>query len=338
MTEGTTPTPEPPEPGSSPDEQFPVPPFNERAARRAVWRGVFRTALSALLLIVAVLLIAEFASSAWQRRGDRGERFQDVLGVGFLVAQPGWRGELSGCCNANLTSIELSLDVAPRTASGESQTTPAWLRLNLLGRVEIDSIPILPDTPVDRALGARRPANARTRKLLTQLPQRMVATAIVELAAPATVNEFNEILVGTGVRPLDDPMPSDMPPVFLQPPYREPVLSKAGMVRTLTWPESFSAATEFMGGAIPEADSLAQFKAWAAELRDDDDRNLGRLGLPPADTIKSVARNARVHAFILETASLRQLTRLLDDPAIRSVNVADVAFDLGYEGKDGDPF
>ena len=44
--------------------------------------------------------------------------------------------------------------------------------------------------------------------------------------------------------------------------------------------------------------------------------------------IKRVAANAKVHAFILEGASKRELRRYVADPAVRSVSIADVDFDL----------
>jgi hypothetical protein len=42
-----------------------------------------------------------------------------------------------------------------------------------------------------------------------------------------------------------------------------------------------------------------------------------------------------VHAFILAKASMERLRALLDDPAVRSVNVGDVAFDLGHPDFEG---
>jgi hypothetical protein len=63
-------------------------------------------------------------------------------------------------------------------------------------------------------------------------------------------------------------------------------------------------------------------------LHDGDDRNLGRVGLPRSEQIKRVASEGRIYGFILQQTSLKTLRRLLADPNVRSVNVADVAFNL----------
>jgi hypothetical protein len=63
-------------------------------------------------------------------------------------------------------------------------------------------------------------------------------------------------------------------------------------------------------------------------LHDGDDRNLGRLGLPSSEQIKRVASRGKLYGFILQRASLKTLRRILADPGVRSVNIADVAFTL----------
>src|SRR5215213_6025988 len=105
-------------------------------------------------------------------------------------------------------------------------------------------------------------------------------------------------------------------------------MPELGPPRKLTWPEP-SVASGALGGSGATADSLTQFQEWAAELRDSDDRNLGRLGLRPAEEIKKLSENPKVHGFILDRASVEQLNGFLYDSGVRSVNVADVAFDLG---------
>lgn len=310
-----------------PEHRFEVPEFDERAARRAIRRGIFRTAFSALLLAFFTLICLEIASHFWQKRGDREQRFQTVAGLGFLVANPGWEGEPSGCCNGSLTSIELSLDVWPQGASPTGERTRAWLRLNLLGRVEIDSIPILPDTAVDEALSRGSPSKQATRELVSQLPQPVRAMAVVEFDEPLDAPEFAELLRAHGV-PSGEPELRDSPPVFLEAPYGfDPA---AGHLSKLTWPNPHIAtsASGIEDALVPLADPLTQFESWAGLLEDGDDGNLDRLGLPPAQHIKRVAESARAHGFLFERATVEQLEGLLDDPLVRSVNVADVAFDL----------
>lgn len=147
----------------------------------------------------------------------------------------------------------------------------------------------------------------------------------MELMTPLGAPEFGKLLQRAGLAPGVPPSGS-FPPVFLESPYAPPV----GPTRQLGWPNPEIASSPAWGGGQPEAaDPLTQFKAWAATLRDGDDRNLDRLGLPPADEIKTLAADPKVH-FILAKASVERLRALLDDPAVRSVNVADIAFDLGH--------
>jgi hypothetical protein len=313
-------------------EGFQLPPFDSRAARRAIWRGVMRTALTAVFVVFFAYVVLTLISGVWQRRGDREERFQTVAGLGFLVAHPDWRGEPSGCCNVDLTSLELSLDVQPQTANALGPTTRAWLRLNILGRIVIDSIPVLPQTPIEQALSGSRPSKARTRRLLEKLPEPMRASAVVELATPLTAADFADLLA-RGHVPTSTPGLRNSPPIFLESPYPpfhiggpDPEL---GPLRKLAWPNPTIASATAADGDLAPADPLTQFKAWAAKLDDGDNRNLGRLGLPPASRIKTLAADAKVHGFILTKASVKTLRALLDDPGTRSVKIADVAFDLG---------
>jgi hypothetical protein len=305
---------------------FQLPPFDERAARRAIWRGVVRTAITGIFIVFAGWFILLLASGFWQKRGDREERFQSVIGVGFLAAHPDLRGEPGGCCNTDLTSLELFLDVQPQTAESLSPTTKAWLRLNILGRLVIDSIPTLPETPIEQALSGGPPSKAKTQTLLAELPEPMRASAVVELTRPIGTSEFRQLLERTASLTPGVPTSATYPPIFLESPYEAPV----GPRRRLGWPNPETASAAAGEGQLEVSDPLTQFKAWAAMLGDGDDRNLERLGLPPADEIKKLAAEPKVHAFILAKASVETLRALLNDPAVRSVNVADVAFDLGH--------
>jgi hypothetical protein len=309
-----------------------LPAFDSRSARRAIWRGVMRTALTAVFLVFLAYLVLLLVSSFWQKRGDREARFQTVAGLGFLIAHPEWRGEPAGCCNTDLTSLELFLDVQPYTANALGPTTRAWLRLNILGRIVIDSLPLLPATPIERALSDGPPTKAQTRELLLELPKPIRASAIVELATSLESSGFEGLLKRSGLA-IEGPGLLASPPIFLEPPYprfeTEGPEPEIGSRRQLAWPNPFIAASAAAQGEIPLADPLTQFQTWAAMLENGDNRNLGRLGLPAASQIKTLAANPEVHGFILAEATVESLRVLLDDPSVRSVNVADAAFDLG---------
>jgi hypothetical protein len=321
--------PEPVDPGESGPEALDLSAFDERAARRAIRRGVIRTATTAVAIVIIVYWVLLGLSNLWQYHGDREQRFPIVAGLGFLVAHPGYEGSGGGCCNTSLTSIELFLDVTPRTASELSPTTKAWLRLNLLGRVVRDSIPTLPATPIDFALRTTlRPGKAQTRRVIDDLPRRMVATAVIELTRPGGASALEELLRRD--RTLPEPSRFGFPPVFFEPLYDPDRLFGSRISgEPLTWPSPTTAAAPGWGAQhLPETDSVTQFKRWARMLGDGDDRNLGRVGLPSSEQIKQVASRAKIYGFLLEKTSLESLRRLLADPEVRSVSLADVAFRL----------
>jgi len=156
----------------------------------------------------------------------------------------------------------------------------------------------------------------------------MVASAVIELTEPAEVSAFEELLRRDGT--LSEPSVFGLPPVFFEPLY-DPVHLAGSRIsgEPLTWPSPLTAATAASGGErLAETDSLTQFKRWAHLLHDGDDGNLGRLGLPSSEQIKRVASHARIYGFLVEKTSLKTLRKLLADPQVRSVNVADVAFRL----------
>ena len=138
---------------------------------------------------------------------------------------------------------------------------------------------------------------------------------------PLGADEVRDLLQRT------DSWPGSFPPVYLEPLYSQP---REFPSSKLGWPNPAIASSEAWGDSHLElADPLAQFKEWAAMLDDGDDLNVERLDLPPAEQIKKLAVDPKVHGFILPKASPEELRALVDDPAVFSVNIADVAFDLG---------
>jgi hypothetical protein len=309
----------------------PIPSFDERAVRRAIWRGVARTAVTAALLLLVALTVLDLVSAAWQTRGDREERFR-LVGVGLQVANPGLHFDGPFCCNTELRGMELVVSASPRTARAESEITTFRPSVTLRGRVEPHSVYPLPPAPATQVLDAR-PSPGGTRGLLQRLPDAVVATAVVELARPLRHREWEAFLERRGRRL--SPQFLDVPPVFLEPLYTDK--RRDFPPRTaIGWPEPISVRLdpdELEHGGLRDItaaddDSLPQFQRWVRMLRDGDDSNLRRVGLPSLERLRALARSPRVHGFILERATLAELRSYLDDPAVRSIAVADVAFDL----------
>ena len=287
-----------------------LPRFDERTTRRAVWRGIARTALVAAASLFLGLVLLKVVTGVAQRGGDRDDRFELVVGRGLGVANPDYSVSPSGCCNTDLTGMELWLEAVPRTASPVASRLELRPRMGLLGNVDPISVAQLPDTPVRQALNGVRPSKEATRRLVADLPRRVLAVLVVELDRSADASALARLRTRHDLPPFGVP-------IFLQSPYQPPEQFSGRPERPLAWPEP----------------SIENFQAWARALRGGDDETLEWLFLPPADRIREVADEGRVHALVVERASVAQIERFLADPAVRSVRIADVEFAL-YEPAD----
>jgi hypothetical protein len=52
------------------------------------------------------------------------------------------------------------------------------------------------------------------------------------------------------------------------------------------------------------------------------------LGLPDPDAVRRAGEEGRVYGVVVEDVTIDQLRSFTRDPAVQSVNFADVAFDL----------
>jgi hypothetical protein len=287
------------------------PPFDPRHVRRAVWRGVLRTAFVAVGWLLGALIVLQVASGVWSGRGR--DRFAEVVRYGFSVAHPEYDALSGGCCNADIRfGATIFLYPVPRTATSESPSSEVLLRRDFRGRIAFQGQrPQSESTPVMRALGLGRSELKATERLLAELPRPVSVTAVIEFAQPADQAAF-DAFAGRHPQPLTFMVPILVSPVY----YGDPVIhgqpDPAVPFPPLSWPEP----------------SIAGFQRWAAMLRPSDDPNLAELGLPSATGIQRIAGSARIHGFITRPLSIDELLELLHDPAVRSVNVADVAFDL----------
>jgi len=293
--------------------------LDERTMRRAVRRGVLRSGAVAFGYLGVALVAFELlvlASSVWQERGDREVHFRDVALYGFAAGHAGFRSPSGvSCCNASLRSLEVALDTEPKTASLLAQPVHLKIRLDLRGRISGFPLADLPETGVD--IAAESPARTKQDMSgeLARLPAGVVATADVELRRGTPIAGVYGLLARHGlVFPETDQVAIYLEPQYpSENPFRHDFSDETARV---SWPRP----------------SIAQFQAWVKTLRPSDDEPLQRLELPPRRVLRAIGAHARVYGLVLDRARPRLLRGLLAEPAVRMVEVGDVAFDLGAAG------
>jgi hypothetical protein len=287
--------------------------FDERATRRAVRRGVIRTAFIAVVWVVAASILLTIASGLWQARGDRRDHFAKVAGYGFFAAHPGFRWTGRGsCCNTDLRWTELVLTLDPKVASPLPQTSQLKLRLDLRGRLRDRPYQTSrPKTGLDAASFSSDKASLR--KTLDALPASVVATAIVELRRPLDVAAVYELLARHHITYPD----SGGVAVYLQ-----------SMNATITGSTSGTSADERVSWPNP---AVAGFQSWVKRLHESDNEVLDGIGLPAVSVLRRIAERPRIYGFVLDHAPPSELVRFLADPSVSMVRVGDVAFNFSAE-------
>ncbi|GII04856.1 hypothetical protein [Planobispora takensis] len=300
---------------------FEIPDFDPKRTRRAVRTGVMRTASTVLAALLVMCLLAT-AGSAWiQRRGDREQRMSDVLGTALQVANPGYRIRLG---ETSVTPLSLSLEVgiSPLRASGGFAAGTAFadtrdeITQDFFGRVRQPPLGHGTDTSLTYALyniGTGNDPKDRMRKVLARLPETMRALAVVEFAKPMTSAE----LVAFARQYEECP--------------ETVVYEKRPRATPITWEMTRTPGPVDLpeGGMCSDAppQTLKGLRGWVEMLRDYDERNLRQFGLDLA-RLRKAAAEGEAYAYVNELSPIGRLRKIIEDPRVATVRVADVAFDL----------
>jgi len=274
--------------------------LDDGSIRRAVRRGVVLTGLVAaawLLLATVVLYIGAVVFAAVHT-----EHFHDLAFYGAQVGRPGYAVTGNSCCSgsAGLTNVQ-GLDLHVRAALGQSAPVSGQVRRTLTGRM-VAALPQEDGTPIGAALQRTRPTKAGTSAFLQTLPPTISASAIVEFETPLDQAGLDNV------------------------PLTDAASRSAGDDRTLL-------LTDPYGGQVvswPDHD-LPAFTTWVATLTPDDNEELDELAAPSLAVLRSAATTPRIHAVVVQQASIGELRTLLRNPQVRSVNIAEVAFDPAHQ-------
>ncbi|MEV4161243.1 hypothetical protein [Nonomuraea dietziae] len=286
-----------------------IPEFDPKRTRRAVRLGILRTAAVVLAVLLVVSLAAVFGSRLIQERGDRERRMVNVLGAALQVANPGYEVSEKECCDTSLTGMAFSVYVsALRAHSGfSSGLNHQTFRVeqDFFGRVQAPPLGHATETTLTYGLynvGTGNQPKEDMRKVLARLPEGLAALAVVELVRPLKDAEFAAFRTRTGLHS------------------ERTVYENRPRATPITW------SAHQLGVGFEEDDDLASLRAWVGSLRDHDEHNLRQFGLDLTRLRKSAA-DGLAYAFVTN-ATVGGLRKIIDDPEVRTVRVADVTYDL----------
>ncbi|MFI7616365.1 hypothetical protein ACIBP6_34590 [Nonomuraea terrae] len=291
-----------------------MPDFDVKLTRRAVRRGLFRTASVVLAVLLALALAATVGSSLVQTRGDREQRMTDVLGTAFKLYNPAYQVVVGACCATTPASMSFEVTAAPlRAATGPWAGGGAYtISQDLFGRVGRLPLGHTAGTRLSLALfdvgGALAPKD-EVRKVLARLPDGLNALAVVEFAAPLAPDALKGFLEAY------DTCADKV------------VYERRTSALPITWGTGTWDRGELAEGKEGCGVELGNLREWTGLLREHDDANLRRFDLS-LDRLRTAARDGLAYAYVADLVAIEKLRRILEDPRVRTVRLADVAFDL----------
>jgi len=305
------------------EPEWEVPDFalDNRDLRRAIRRGILRTAFMGAIYIVVgavVLSIALQFILAGLGRQDQLRR----IATGWQVAHPEFLADVSGS-GPTTFGRSLSLDARLLTAPPDPATVSVRLSQNLLGHVGVSTqVTDSPAADLLRTIGQVQasPPKARERRQLRALPKSTVVSAVIEFTNPMDESELAAWLADHQ----DLHQMSFMEAVYL--------MSSTNPTKTVVWNGVLQAPVygwtfrdvELRTGSF-SGSVQSSFRDWVGELHDSDSDNLHRVGID-LNRLRAAAEAGLVHGMIVSGLHPAELIDLLDSPAVRTVRSYQIAF------------
>ncbi|MFI6456817.1 hypothetical protein ACIBF6_35320 [Streptosporangium amethystogenes] len=298
--------------------------------REPDWAYAARSLVKVLAVTAALFLALSAVDRVlWLFFDFDDERTARVYGTAARVANPDKRLSYGYSDGGGLLETSYTLLGEPRRAGPGEGSTEYEIVENLFGVVRAPSLDgpsgslgdAIDSVQADPSVG-RGPAE-KARKTIDGLPQTLDAVAVVEFAHPMTTDQlvaFNRRhkLCGEGsVSYIYSPSyyddSSGDPPL-------NAVVWNRDMAQEHSWEElDYQCETE------PEA-ALTEFRRWVGLLDEGDDLDEFELS---HGWLAGAAEEGVVYGLVVDHWKLADLRRLLDDPEVQTVHLADVAFDLG---------
>ncbi|MFD1542610.1 hypothetical protein [Nonomuraea guangzhouensis] len=298
--------------------------------REPDWAYVAKSLVKVVAVTAALLLVLGVGERVlWLFVDFDDERTAQVYGTAARVVNPDKRLANGHTDGGGLRGTTYTLWGEPRKAGPSEGEEEYEIVENSFGSVRapsldgpsgslayaIDSVREAPD--VDEGL------KEAARKAIDALPQTLDAVAVVEFAGTMTTdrlvafNRRHSICGGEDVSYLYSLSSYDD---SSDPPAVNAVVWNRGMTK-----DGFSAEVTYQCETEPVA-ALAEFRRWVGLLNEGDDLDEFDLYY---ELLTEDAEDGGVYGLVVDRWKLADLRKLLDDPEVRTVHLADVAFDLG---------
>jgi hypothetical protein len=294
-------------------------------AREPDWASAGKALVKVLAVTMALCLALRVADKvAWLFIGFDDERMAQVYATTARVANPDKRLPYGHLEWGGLLESTYTLQGEPRRVGPSEGETEYQITENLLGAVRAPSLGG-PSGSLDSAIGGVGSDDAefdevraeRARKTIDGLPQTLEAVAVVEYKDEMTAERLvgfqhrHKICGGEDLSYIYYPSyydDSDDPPSL------NAIVWNRGMAKEPSWQGlTYQCASE------PYV-ALTEFRRWV-RLLEEFGLTYGRL--------TEAAEDGLVYGLVVDGWKLADLRKLLDDPEVRTVHLADVAFDLG---------
>lgn len=298
--------------------------------REPDWAYVARSLVKVLAVTAALFLALSVVDRVlWLFVDFDDERMARVYGTAARVANPDKRLSHGYSDDGGLLKTTYTLWGEPRQAGPGEGGTEYEIVENPFGTVRAPSLDgpsgslasAIASMDVDPGVDGKLAEKAR--KTIDGLPRTLDAVAVVEFAHSMTaerlvvLNRRHGLCGGADVSYVYSPSyyddSSGDPPL-------NAVVWNRDMTQEHSWVDPpYRCETE------PEA-ALAEFRRWVGLLDEGDDLREFELD---HEWLTETAKEGVAHGLVVDRWKLADLRKLLDDPEVRTVHLADVAFDLG---------
>ncbi|MEU7742280.1 hypothetical protein [Nonomuraea sp. NPDC049158] len=299
--------------------------------REPDWAYVARSLVKVLVVTAALFLAFSAVDRVLWVFIDPSDdaRIAEVYGTAARIANPDKRLSYGYGSGGGLLEASYTLRGEPRRAGPSAGWTDYEIVENLFGTVRAPSL----DGPVgslNDAIDSVDPDSGfdkeEVRKTIDGLPQTLEAVAVVEFAHPMATerlvafNRRHTLCGGAGVSYIYAPSYYDDSD---EPASMNAVVWNRDMTKDQTLTDlTYQCETE------PE-EALAEFRRWVGLLDEGDDFSEFELTY---EWLADAAKEGVVYGLVADRWKLADLRKLLDDPEVGTIRLADVSFDLGEAG------